>query len=83
MLVSDAQQSESVIPMHVSFLGSLPILAIAQYWVEFPVLYNKSLLVVYFISIYSNMYMSLLETDTEGYVQASAQHFPQFLLQDT
>ena len=29
------------------------------------------------------MYMSLLGTDTEGCVQASAQHFPQFLLQDT
>ena len=37
------------------FLDSFPIYAIREYWVEFPVLYSRSLLVTYFI--YSSVYM--------------------------
>ena len=40
-----------------SFLGSFPIYVITEYWVEFPVLYSRSLLVIYFI--YSSVYMSI------------------------
>ena len=40
-----------------SFLDSFPIQVITEYWVEFPVLYSRSLLVVYFI--YSSGYMSI------------------------
>ena len=40
-----------------SFLDSFPIQAIAEYWVEFPVLYSMSLLVIYFI--YSGVFMSI------------------------
>ena len=40
-----------------SFLDSFHMLAITQYWVEFPVLYSRSLLVIYFI--YSSVYMSV------------------------
>ena len=40
-----------------SFLDSFPIYVIAEYWVEFPVLYSRSLLVIYFI--YSSVYMSI------------------------
>ena len=46
------QQSESVIYLSLyitSFLDSFPIWAITEYWVEFPVLYSRSLLVVCFI----------------------------------
>ena len=37
-----------------SFLDSFPIEAITEYWVEFPVLYSMSLLVIYFI--FSSVY---------------------------
>ena len=41
-----------------SFLDSFPIEAITEYWVEFPVLYSRSILVICFI--YSSVYMSVL-----------------------
>ena len=59
MLVSGVQKSESVIQIYIylhSFLDSFPIKAITEYWVEFPVLYSMSLLVIYFI--YSSVYIS-------------------------
>ena len=40
-----------------SLLDSFPIQAITEYWVEFPVLYSRSLLVIYFI--YSSVYVSI------------------------
>ena len=40
-----------------SFLDSFPIEAITEYWVEFPVLYSRYLLVIYFI--YSSVYMPI------------------------
>ena len=39
------------------FLDSFPIQFITEYWVEFPVLYSRSLLVIYVI--YSSKYMSI------------------------
>ena len=38
-----------------SFSGSFPLQFIKKYWVEFPVLYSRSWLVIYFI--YSSVYM--------------------------
>ena len=40
-----------------SLLDSFPIQVITEYWVEFPVLYSRSLLVIYFT--YSSVYMSV------------------------
>ena len=40
-----------------SFLDSLPIKVITEYSVKFPVLYSRSLLVIYII--YSSVYMSI------------------------
>ena len=50
---------ESVVHIHISsfFLDSFPIYAITEYWIEFPVLYSKSLLVIYFIC--TTVYMSI------------------------
>jgi len=53
---SGVQQSESVIHLHISTLFFFHI-GIAEYWLEFPVLYGKSFLVIYFI--YSHLYMSI------------------------
>ena len=39
------------------FLDSIPIHVITEYWVEFPVLYSRFLLVIYFI--YSSVYVSI------------------------
>ena len=39
------------------FLDTFPIYAITEYWVEFPVLYSRFLLVIYFMC--SSMYMSI------------------------
>ena len=39
-----------------SFLDSFPIQAITEYWVEFPVLYSRSLIVIYFI--YTSVYIN-------------------------
>ena len=41
--------------IHSYFFDSFPIWVIAEYWVEFPVLYSRSLLVMYFT--YSSMYI--------------------------
>ena len=49
MLVSSVQQSGSVIHIYILSQG------IIKYWVEFPVLYRRSLLVIYFI--YSSVAM--------------------------
>ena len=60
LLVSGEQQGESVIHIHISsffFLDSFPIQAITEYWVEFPALYSRFLLVIYFI--YRSVYMSV------------------------
>ena len=40
-----------------SFLDFLPILVTTEHWVEFPVLYSRFSLVIYFI--HSNVYMSI------------------------
>ena len=50
VLVSAIWQSESVIHTHVPtlFLRFFPHVGHTEYWVEFPVQYNKYLLVIYF-----------------------------------
>ena len=57
VLVSGVEQSEPIIRIHIPtpFLDPFSIYAIREYWVEFPVLYRGSLLVIYFI--YSSMYI--------------------------
>ena len=56
-LISAEQQSESVIPLEISApLDSFCILVLTEYLVEFPVVYSRSLQVIYFI--YSSVYMS-------------------------
>ena len=59
VLISGVQQSEPVMHTHIStfFKDSFPIQGITECWVEFPVLYNRSLIVIRFI--YSNVYMSI------------------------
>ena len=58
VLASDIQQSESVVHMHIpTYIWTLPIQAVTEYQVEFPVLYSRSLLVIYFI--YSSVDMSV------------------------
>ena len=50
VLVSGVQQSDLVMHIHVSILSdSFPIWLITEYWVEFPMLYGRSLLVICFI----------------------------------
>ena len=58
VLVSGVQQSESVIHIHIStvFYILFPYRPL-EYWVEFPVLYIRSLLVICFI--YCSVYMSI------------------------
>ena len=51
VLVSDAQQSESVIHTSTPYVQT-----ITEYWVVFPMLYSRPLLVICFI--YSSVYMS-------------------------
>ena len=62
VLVSSAQQSESVVHIHkcVPFQVLFSYKVITQCWVEFPVLYNRSLLPIYFV--YSSVYMSIART---------------------
>ena len=50
VLVLGVQQSDSVIHIQVSILFQIffPFRFITEYWAEFPVLYNRSLLVIYF-----------------------------------
>ena len=52
VLVSGVQQSESVIH---SFSNCFPILVITEHWVEFHVLYSRSLLVIYFTSKFGKL----------------------------
>ena len=42
----------------LTFLDSFPMYVITEYWVDFPVLYSKSLLILCFI--YSSVYVSIL-----------------------
>ena len=42
------------------FSNSCPLWVITQYWVEFPVLYSRSLLVIHFT--YNSVYMSILNS---------------------
>ena len=53
VLVSGVQQNDSVIYTYPFFLQILFPYRLLEYWVEFPVLYIKSLLIIYFI--YSNV----------------------------
>ena len=50
-----------------SFLYSFTIRVIAEYWAEFPVLYGKSLLVIYFIysSVSVPVFQFILPSDLE------------------
>ena len=59
VLVSGVKQSEPILRIHIPTpsLDPFSIYAIREYWVEFPVLYRGSLLVIYFI--YSSVYMSI------------------------
>ena len=53
VLVSGTQKNESVyIYISPLFLDSFPVQTIAEYWVNFPVLYSGFLLVIYFIARY-------------------------------
>ena len=67
-LVSGVQQSESVIYLSIylyiyiyiyiylhSFSNCFPILVIREHWVEFRVLYSRSLLVIYFTSKFGKL----------------------------
>ena len=47
VLVSDVQHSESVTHYTYPFSDSIPVRAITELWVEFPVLYHRSLLIIY------------------------------------
>ena len=62
ILISAVQQSDSVLHMYLIFFKFFPHVVIAEYWAEFPVLYSRSLLVIY--SIYSNVYMSTPESQS-------------------
>ena len=58
VFVSAARQNESAIHIHIStLLDSFSIKVIMDHLVEFPVLYSRSLLVIYFI--YNSVYLSL------------------------
>ena len=60
VLVSDVQQSVSVIYIYILFSYSFPLLVITRYLIEFPLLHNRSLLFIYFI--YSSMYMLIAKS---------------------
>ena len=47
VLVSGVQQNDSVIHVSIFFSDSFPIWVITEYWVEFPVLYSRSLFIYY------------------------------------
>ena len=42
-----------------SFLDSIPVEVTTEYWVEFPVLYSRSLLVIYFTYSSVDMYIPI------------------------
>ena len=57
VLVSPVHQSESVICIHdSSFLDFLPIHITTENWAEFPVLYNRFPLVIYFMHSINSVY---------------------------
>ena len=59
VFISDVQQSESVRHTYIhSFSGSFPIWITTQYWLDFPVLYSRFVLLIYFI--YSRVYLLIL-----------------------
>ena len=51
-----------------SFLDSIPIMVITEYWVSFPVLYSRSLLFICFIcsNIYVNPKLLIYVTETKS-----------------
>ena len=49
MLISAVQQSDSIIHIH-SFLYSFPLRFITGYWIQFPELYNRTLLFMHSIN---------------------------------
>ena len=49
VLISSIRKSESVIYIYVYLQSFFPIQAITNYSVDFPVLYSKFLLIIYFI----------------------------------
>ena len=58
LLLSGVQPTESVIYVSTFFFCRFfTIYAIIEYWVDFPVLHSRSLLVIYFV--YSNVYVSI------------------------
>ena len=62
MLVSGGQQSDSVIHMHVSILFQILFpLRLLQSIEQFPVLYIRSLFVIYFILFFKNFYWSIVD----------------------
>ena len=62
VLVPTVEQSESALCIHISlffFFNFLPILVTTEHWVEFPKLYSRFSLVVYFIHNIHRVYMSI------------------------
>ena len=55
--VTKSQHNWATEQQQYCFLDSFPIQVITEYWAEFPVLYNMSLLIVCFK--YSSVYMSV------------------------
>ena len=53
VLVSGVHQGDSVLNIYIYISGYFAIYVIKEYWADFPVLYYRSLLVMYFI--YSNV----------------------------
>ena len=67
VLVLGVQQSESIICVHIPALQhSFPGWVITEYWVEFPVLYSRSLQVVYFMCVYVEKEMATHSSSLAG-----------------
>ena len=60
VLVSGVEQSDSVIHTHISILFQILFHYRLLQSIEFPVLYSRSLLIIYFI--YSSVYMLILNS---------------------
>jgi len=74
MLISGVQQSDSVIHIYILFLDDFPLWFIIRYWIQFPELYDRSLLFIYLIyySVYigegdgTSLQYSCLENPMDG-----------------
>ena len=55
MLISGVQKSDSVIHIYILFSDNFPLWFFIRYWIQFPVLYNRSLLFIYLI--YCSVYI--------------------------